>query len=206
MVSTGPFRLSARRGSAAHTKQDATTELWYRSRGKALFSSVGSRRCLAHPSTERSGSLRQYGLIVLVMPSIPTFRRAILQLLLVVVPLGVASKFYGGPAQHWVRNHAGGILYVGFWILLVLMIRPTLSPRLAAVTVLGITCLLEVLQLWHPPVLEAVRSTFIGHAFIGSTFSWWDFPNYVLGAVLGVLFARWARTRASTHQGLQSAT
>ena len=128
-----------------------------------------------------------------------------MQLLAVVIPLGVASKFYEGPAQFWVRWNAGGILYVVFWILLVLLVWPTLSSRLVGVTVLGITCLLEVLQLWQPSALGAIRSTFIGHALIGSTFSWWDFPNYVLGTVLGVLFVRWARARASGRQRSQSA-
>ena len=135
------------------------------------------------------------------MSSIHRFRRSILKLLAIVVPLGLASKFYEGPAQFWVQGHAGGILYVVFWILLALLIWPKLSPRVAAVTVLGITCVLEVLQLWHPIALEAVRRTFVGHALIGSTFSWWDFPNYILGSVLGIMFVRWARAHASACQG-----
>ena len=138
-------------------------------------------------------------------PSIQTFRRLLLQLLAVIIPLGLASKFYVGPGQFWVRGHAGGILYVVFWILLALLMWPTLSARLVALTVLGITCTLEALQLWQPSALSAVRSTFIGHALIGSTFSWWDFPNYVLGSVLGVLFVCWARARASGRQHSESA-
>jgi hypothetical protein len=118
-------------------------------------------------------------------------------LLAVIVPLGVASKFYTGPANFWVGGHAGGILYVVFWILLVLLVCPKLSSRVVAATVLGITCILEVLQLWQPPALIAVRSTFIGHALIGSTFSWWDFPNYALGSLLGLLLAHAAHSCAS---------
>jgi hypothetical protein len=89
--------------------------------------------------------------------------------------------------------------------LLALLIWPTLSSRLVAVTVLGITCILEALQLWQPSALDTVRSSFIGHALIGSTFSWWDFPNYLLGSVLGVLLVRWARARASGRHGSQLA-
>jgi len=135
------------------------------------------------------------------MPSFQTFRRLLLQLLAVVIFLGVASKFYAGPAQIWVRWQAGGILYVMSWMLLALLIWPMVSLRFVATTVLACTCLLEVLQLWHPAALDGIRSSFIGHALIGSTFSWWDFPNYVLGAVLGVLFVRWARARASGPGG-----
>lgn len=67
-----------------------------------------------------------------------------------------------------------------FWILLVLLLRPALPARLVAVAVLGATCLLEGLQLWKPPALEAVRSTFLGRALIGSTFSGWDVAGGVL--------------------------
>jgi hypothetical protein len=124
------------------------------------------------------------------------FRWSLLKLLAVITPLGFASKFYAGPAQSWVSGQAGGILYVAFWILLVLLSWPNLSSRLVALIVFVITCVLEVVQLWQPPVLVAIRGTLIGHALIGSTFSWWDFPNYVLGSVLGLGLAHAARARA----------
>jgi hypothetical protein len=53
-----------------------------------------------------------------------------------------------------------------------------------------ITCVLEILQLWHPPILEAMRDTWIGRLLLGSTFSWWDFPHYVLGSILGWLWLK----------------
>jgi hypothetical protein len=92
-----------------------------------------------------------------------------------------------------------------FWILLTLLIWPRLSARRVALTVLGITCVLETLQLWRPPALAGVRGTFLGHALIGSTFSWWDFPHYLLGSVLGVLLVRWAHARASVQRRPESA-
>jgi hypothetical protein len=149
---------------------------------------------------EPSGSLRASSTGARAGPSSRGFRRSLLLLLAVIAPLGVASKFYAGPAQLWVRGQAGGILYVAFWILIVLLAWPQLSARLVAVVVLGITCALEVLQLWHPPILDAVRGTFIGHALIGSTFSWWDFPNYALGAILGVVLAGAALARDRGRQ------
>ena len=156
-------------------------------------------------SAQPSAGGREGGSILFATPSIRTFRGSLLLLLIFVVPLGIASKFYSGPAQFWVRGYAGGVLYVVFWILLALVFWPTLSSRLVALTVLGITCILEVLQLWHPSALEAIRGTFIGQALIGSTFGWWDFPHYVLGAVLGMLFVRWARARASGSRQPNSA-
>ncbi len=109
--------------------------------------------------------------------------------LVVLVPLGVGTKFYSGPGSAWVMGHAGGFLYVVFWSLLVLAVRPDLRVGKVALGVLVVTCALEFLQLWHPPLLEAVRRTFIGQAILGSYFSWSDFPYYVAGAATAVVVA-----------------
>lgn len=47
------------------------------------------------------------------------------------------------------------------------------------------TCILEFLQLWHPPFLELIRSYLIGRLLIGTSFSWWDFPHYLVGCLIG---------------------
>jgi hypothetical protein len=106
--------------------------------------------------------------------------------LLVVTPLGFALKFYTGPGRNWVVNYADGVLYVVFWCLVLFLIRPHRQEagRIALI-VLVATSLLEILQLWHPPPLEAIRHTFLGRTLLGTTFSWWDFPHYLLGAALG---------------------
>lgn len=122
-----------------------------------------------------------------------TVRLRLLLILAVLIPLGIATKFYTGPAEEWVRNHSGGLLYVVFWCLLVLVLRPNLSPWIVSAAVLVITSILEFLQLWHPGPLQAIRSTWLGHALIGSSFSWSDFPYYAAGAVLAVLIARTCR-------------
>jgi hypothetical protein len=130
-------------------------------------------------------------------------RRSLLLALLVVTPLGFATKLYSGPGAAWVGNYGGGLVYVIFWILVVLAIAPRLPPGRVAVGVLFVTCGLEVLQLWRPPLLEAIRSTYLGRALVGSTFSWWDFPHYVAGCAAGVGLARIlsGRARASHEVG-----
>jgi hypothetical protein len=112
-------------------------------------------------------------------------RTPYLILLALLVPLGLFTKRYTGPAAPWVADNLGGVLYVLFWILLALAAVPRLSPGRVALTVLAITCALELLQLSHPPWLQAIRGTFIGHALLGNTFAWLDFPHYVAGALLG---------------------
>ena len=114
-----------------------------------------------------------------------------------LVPLGLGAKLYRGPAESWVRDSAAGALYVLFWCLLVLAARPTLPPRAVAAAVLAVTCALEFAQLWQPPLLQQVRSTFLGHALIGSSFAWLDFPYYLAGALLSVALARAAGCEAA---------
>jgi hypothetical protein len=57
--------------------------------------------------------------------------------------------------------------------------------------------MLEFLQLWRPPLLQAVRSTFLGHALVGSSFAWSDFPYYGAGTLAAVGIARICRNPRS---------
>ena len=111
--------------------------------------------------------------------------------LLVVTPLGFAFKFYSGPGHLWFNNYGAGILYKIFWILLAFLFFPSKrSVNVIPALVFVITCILEFLQLWHPPFLEVIRSSFLGSALIGTTFVWWDFPHYVLGCLIGWIWLR----------------
>lgn len=110
--------------------------------------------------------------------------------LLLLVPLGIGTKLYAGPAGEWVRGHAGGVLYVVFWIVVVATVAPSLAPWKMASGVLFVTCLVEITQLWEPTILRQIRQRFIGRALLGTTFTCWDFPHYGLGAILGGIFVR----------------
>lgn len=105
--------------------------------------------------------------------------------ILILVPLGFYSKFYRGPAADWVNDSLGGAFYVIFWCLVVFFFAPQWPPRRIAAGVVGATCTLEFLQLWHPPLLEMLRSHFLGRTILGTTFDWMDFPYYFLGGVVG---------------------
>ena len=125
-----------------------------------------------------------------------TERNIYLALLSVLLPLGIFTKFYTGPGSAWVSSHAGGTLYVSFWAFLALAAAPRLSPLKVCSTVLLATCALEFLQLWNPPALAQIRSSFLGHALLGSTFAWSDFPYYLIGAAVGFGVARLLRARS----------
>ena len=114
-----------------------------------------------------------------------TQKRVVLSLL-VVPPLGFSFKFYPGPGNWWFNNYGAGVLYEIFWILLAfLFFSSKRSANGIPIYVFIITCILEFLQLWHPPFMEMIRSYFVGSALIGTTFVWWDFPHYVFGCLMG---------------------
>ncbi len=121
-------------------------------------------------------------------------------ILAVLVPSGFATKFYEGWGSAWVQAHAGGFLYVVFWCLLALVIWPRLSPVVVGVTVFLTTSILEFLQLWHPPALQTIRSTFLGQALLGSYFSWSDFPYYAAGAIVAVGIGQLAKGDGVPHR------
>lgn len=106
-------------------------------------------------------------------------------LLIVIVPIGFYTKYYSGPGEDWVANSMGGLIYEVFWCLIFALIFPSLHPIKIAAGVFVITCIIEFLQLWHPPFLELIRSNLIGRTILGNSFNWMDFPYYALGCVLG---------------------
>jgi len=117
-------------------------------------------------------------------------RLRLLAALAPLVPLGLATKAYAGPGEAFVTGSLGGVLYVAFWVLALLLLFPRLPPGRVAAGVFLATCALEVAQLWRPAFLERLRGTFLGEMLLGRTFSPGDFPAYAAGALLGWALAR----------------
>ena len=105
--------------------------------------------------------------------------------LVFVLAAGLYAKFHRGPAREWANDSLAGFFYVVFWCLLVAFVFPRAGARRVAVAVLAATCILEFLQLWHPPFLVWLRGGFLGRALLGHTFAAWDFPYYVAGSLVG---------------------
>ena len=115
--------------------------------------------------------------------------------LLIILPAGFYSKFYRGPAHFWVNNSLSGVFYEIFWCLVAGVFLRRSKPGSIACGVFLATCILEFLQLWHPPALEYARSFFIGSALLGTAFVWSDFPYYLIGSALGWGWLRWLKSR-----------
>ncbi len=127
--------------------------------------------------------------------SLGAYRRVLLWSFGAITLLGTLGKFYPGPGRSWLNNSFGGVPYVILFMALVALIWPRLAPGWLALGVLVATCLLEVLQLWQPAWLQAVRATLPGRLVLGSTFSPSDFWYYLIGAGLGWLGLRWLQAR-----------
>lgn len=113
-------------------------------------------------------------------------RKRIFLSLLFITPSGFLLKLYQGPLSFWFNNYAAGSVYEIFWILVLFFFFPDKNLiNKIPVLVFLITVFLEFLQLWHPKVLEIIRSNFLGSALIGNNFCFWDFPYYVIGCILG---------------------
>lgn len=119
------------------------------------------------------------------------YRNLILICLLIIVILGLATKFYQGVFAEWLNNSFSSIFYEAFWIFLVIFIQPRLTPGWVAFWVFIITSFLEFMQLWKPPFLQAIRATLIGRLLLGNTFVWWDFLYYILGCTLTWIILRY---------------
>ena len=129
-----------------------------------------------------------------------TYQTVLLILAILIVPVGLASKVYQGPLKGWVYDYSGDILYETFWILLVGFIWPQVSPAKVASAVFAITSAIEVLQLWKPPFLQAIRATLAGQLLLGTTFVWWDFFHYFAGCALTWIGLRYLKSKLVREQ------
>lgn len=127
--------------------------------------------------------------------SIQQYRLALVVGIVILIPLGLATKAYGGPGAAWVRDYSGDILFEMLWMAVISFGWPRLSPNRIAGGVFGVTAAIELLQLWQPPWLMAIRTTLPGKLLLGTVFSGWDFLYYAIGCLIGWLGLRYLRDR-----------
>ena len=116
-----------------------------------------------------------------------------LVLIVLIAALGFLAKLIPNGGAIWISNHLAGLFYVTELSLILFLFFYEHFIFLLVLVAFLLTSLVEFTQYWHPDFLEPMRSSFIGHTIIGSTFSWLDFPWYVGGAILGWLLLRWVR-------------
>ena len=124
---------------------------------------------------------------------------ALLLSILITISLGLSTKFYTDPGQNWVNHYLGGVFYEIFFCLLLALFLSLTPPWKIAGGVFAVTVLLEFLQLYHPAWLTSLRSYWLGHLLLGSSYNVWDFPFYLLGCLIGGFWIN----RINQHSGLK---
>ncbi|HEY9831335.1 MAG TPA: DUF2809 domain-containing protein [Stenomitos sp.] len=129
------------------------------------------------------------------------YRMALLISLLIILPVGYMIRFHGA-APEWLNDTLGSIAYEIFLILLIAVLFPKASPLWTAIGVCLATCLVEFLQLWQPPFLQALRATFPGRLVLGNSFTWSDFISYFIGSFLGWVWMWALRQKILVRSGV----
>jgi hypothetical protein len=92
------------------------------------------------------------------MPLLTNIRRRSILSLAIILPIGLLYSHYRYSIL-WLNQEVEGIFYEVCWCLFAFLFIPTRSSiTQIPLWVLIITCLLEFMQLWHPPFLNWVRS------------------------------------------------
>jgi len=105
--------------------------------------------------------------------------------ILVVIPLGLASRRYALPA--FIVSYAGDTLWATMVYLIAAMVWNKARMRHLALGALVFAFAIELLQLYHAPWIEKIRYTRFGALVLGYGFLWSDFVCYTVGVCLGVL-------------------
>ncbi|MDG2183729.1 MAG: DUF2809 domain-containing protein [Mariniblastus sp.] len=91
----------------------------------------------------------------------------------------------------WWRLCGGGIPYTLFFVTFFFALSPKRGLLgLFTCMAIGWSCTAEFLQLWQVGWLNEIRSTTLGAALLGSSFTWSDIPPYFIGGGLGYLLLR----------------
>src|SRR5262245_6450891 len=110
-----------------------------------------------------------------------TKRAVFIALALITIGPGLLVYFRGGPLGPIFRDVAGDAL----WAMMLTWWIGALAPGARLITrsamAYAVCVLVEVSQLWQPPVLEAARATRLGHLILGSGFDYRDFAAYATG-------------------------
>ncbi len=119
-----------------------------------------------------------------------TKHKKILTILILLIPIGLGTKYYSGIGYRWVNNSFGDILYIIFWSLLLFLLVPKLKIHVNVITIVLITSLLEILQLVKTDFLIQIRQTFLGKLLLGTTFVWSDFLYYLIGGLVSYMILK----------------
>lgn len=104
--------------------------------------------------------------------------------LVIVIVLGLASRAYPWLFPAVFEKYPGDALWAMAVYLGLKILAPRSAPLRLGVAALSLSFVVEWSQLYHVAWLDAMRSHFIGHLFLGSTFNVIDLFAYSVGIAL----------------------
>lgn len=107
------------------------------------------------------------------------------------IALGLLVHLRGsGLLSPLARDVIGDALYAVMMVWIAGALAPRLSARQRWAVAVGLCVAIELSQLYHPPALDAVRATLLGHLVLGSSFDWRDLWVYAGGSLVAVMIEK----------------
>jgi hypothetical protein len=123
------------------------------------------------------------------------YRLALLIGMILIIPLGYSVRFATGLGSPVFQDVFGSIAYQILLMFLFAFFYPRVNLVKVAIGVFILSSAIELLQLWQPPFLQAIRATWAGRVLLGNTFLLADFPPYAIGSFIGWLGLKRLRRR-----------
>lgn len=118
-------------------------------------------------------------------------RKLALFICILAVCMCLGYAWFRQDLPDWWRSSGGGIPYTFFFVTFFFGLLPKRSLlEFFVCLAIGWSCTAEFLQLWQAKWLVELRSSSLGAALLGSSFTWSDLPPYFLGGGLGYLVLR----------------
>ena len=101
---------------------------------------------------------------------------------------GVASRNYPDYIPQFLSQYGGDVMWAFAMFFFLSIFFPGRSALSRTIITLTIALVVEIMQLYHAPWIDAVRNTTIGGLILGFGFHWSDVLCYFTGAVLAAAF------------------
>lgn len=117
------------------------------------------------------------------------------------IAVGLFVHLHGAPLGMVARDVLGDALWAAMIAWWAGAIAPHARLAVRSSAALAICFAVETSQLYHAPIIDAVRHTFVGHLLLGTGFDPRDFAAYAAGIAGAVLLERALIARADRGPG-----
>lgn len=113
---------------------------------------------------------------------------------LIIFPMWISAKFYGGPYNEFIRNYFAAILLIIFLSLIFQLIFPKAPEKKILFSVfIGLT-LIQVINYFVPSIFAGLSFTIGQGNFFGGQYSLHMIPYYGVGGFIGFYVLKQGRS------------